>query len=219
MKKILIAGASGMVGQLVLRKSLEDPEITEIITPVRTPLSPPHKKITEVIQEDFLNYTEWEKLLTKIDTVYYCVGVYTGTVDRATFRKITIDYPLALAKAIKMHAPKATFVLLSGQGADRKEKSPFAFALDKGIIENKLTRLLGKAFYSCRPGYIYPVTPRQEPAFSYVLSRKIYPLLKFLGKGFSITSEQLAFSLVKIGQEKPELNLFENKDLIDFLES
>ena len=118
-----------------------------------------------------------------------------------------------------MHSPQATFVLLSGQGADQKEKSPFAFAMDKGIIENKLSQLLGKAFYSCRPGYIYPVTPRKEPAFSYVLSRKIYPLFKLLGKRFSITSEQLALSLFKIGQENPELNFFENKDLIDFLES
>lgn len=219
MKKVLIAGASGMVGQLVLKKAIEDSKINEIITPVRTSLGTTHKKVTEIIQKDFLDYSDWGTLLSKIDSIYYCVGVYTGTVDRSTFRKVTVDYPLALAKAVKVHSPEVTFVLLSGQGADQKEKSPFAFAMDKGIIENKLSQLLGKAFYSCRPGYIYPVTPRKEPAFSYLLSRKIYPLFKLLGKGFSITSEQLALSIFKIGQENPELNFFENKDLIDFLES
>ena len=78
--------------------------------------------------------------------VYYCVGVYTGAVPRDLFRMITVDYPMALAQTIKKQAPKSAFVLLSGQGADRQEKSRMMFAKDKGEVENKLEALLGPLF-------------------------------------------------------------------------
>lgn len=155
----------------------------------------------------------------QIDVVYYCVGVYTGTVNRDLFRLVTIDYPFALSTVVQKKSPDHRFVLLSGQGADRKEKSKMMFALDKGIIENKLAALLGPSFYSCRPSYIFPVTPRKEPSFAYVLSRKLYPVLKLLGKKMSIASEELAIAMFRIGLDQPQQLLFENDHLRDYLES
>lgn len=92
------------------------------------------------------------------------------------------------------------------------------FALDKGIVENKLVALWGKQFYACRPGYIYPVVKRKEPNFSYTLSRSLYPVLKLLGKKFSITSEELGQAMFHIGQNQPEKTLFENDDMLNYLE-
>ena len=92
------------------------------------------------------------------------------------------------------------------------------FALDKGIVENQLMNLWRNKFYACRPGYIYPVQKRKEPNFSYSLSRKLYPVLKYLGKKFSITSEELAQAMFYIGLKQPEKTLFENDDLLRFLE-
>ncbi|MEN8812067.1 MAG: NAD(P)H-binding protein [Candidatus Arcticimaribacter sp.] len=219
MKKILLAGSSGMIGQLILQYALAAPSIKEVVSLVRTPSNLEHPKLKEVVVKDFLDYHSQQALFDQVDVVYYCVGVYTGTVDRDLFRLVTIDYPFALATAVKQQSPDCRFVLLSGQGADRKEKSKMMFALDKGIIENKLATLLGEAFYSCRPGYIYPVTPRKEPSFAYVLSRKLYPILKLLGKKTSITSKELALAMFHIGLAQPKQLLFENDHLRDYLES
>ena len=185
---------------------------------MRTPSSIQHPKLKEVVIEDFLDYHSQQALFDQVKVVYYCVGVYTGTVDRGLFRRVTVDYPYALAAAVQQKSPHCRFVLLSGQGADRTEKSPMMFARDKGIIENKLVALMGASFYSCRPGYIYPVTPRKEPSFTYALSRKLYPLLKLLGKKMSITSEELALAMFRIGIEQPQQLLFENDHLRDYLE-
>ena len=94
-----------------------------MISLVRQPLNLSHVKLREIVAEDFLHYTPHEEQFKGVDVVYYCVGVYTGAVPRDLFRMITVDYPMALAQTIKKHAPKSAFVLLSGQGADRQEKS------------------------------------------------------------------------------------------------
>ena len=207
-----------MIGQLILQNALEAQNIKEVVSLVRTASSVQHPKLKEIVVDDFLDYHSQQTLFDQVDVVYYCVGVYTGTVDRDLFRRVTIDYPYALAVAVQQKSPQCRFVLLSGQGADRSEKSRMMFARDKGIVENKLAALLGACFYSCRPGYIYPVTPRKEPSYTYVLSRKLYPLLKFLGKKVSITSEELALAMFRIGIEQPEQLFFENDHLRDYLE-
>ena len=208
-----------MIGQLILNNVLAAQNIKEVISLVRTPSSIQHPKLKEIIVKDFLNYSTQHAIFDQVEVIYYCVGVYTGTVDRDLFRRVTVDYPYALAVAVQQKSPQSRFVLLSGQGADRSEKSQMMFARDKGIIENKLVALLGASFYSCRPGYIYPVTPRKEPSYTYVLSRKLYPLLKLLGKKVSITSEELALAMFRIGLEQPQRLLFENDHLREYLET
>ena len=207
-----------MIGQLILNRCLNDDAVGEVISLVRRSMNVNHPKLNELVIDDFLDYTSHQQHFPSVDAVYYCVGVYTGAVDRDRFRQITIDYPMALAKQVQLASPESSFVLLSGQGADRKEKSRLMFALDKGIVENQLVALWGSQFYACRPGYIYPVQKRKEPNFSYSLSRKLYPILKHLGKKFSITSEELAQAMFYIGLKQPEKTLFENDDLLRYLE-
>ena len=218
MKKVIVAGSSGMIGQIILSHCLNDDRIVEVVSLVRQPMNLTHPKLNEIVLTDFLDYSSKRDVFTKVDAVYYCVGVYTGAVDRVSFRQITIDFPMALAHAVQKASPKSTFVLLSGQGADRKEKSRLMFALDKGIVENKLVAIWGNQFYACRPGYIYPVVKRKEPNFSYTLSRSLYPFLKLLGKKFSITSEELGQAMFHIGLNQPEKTLFENDDMLHYLE-
>jgi hypothetical protein len=102
---------------------------------------------------------------------------------------------------------------LSGQGADTTEKSSMQFARDKGTIENALTALNFKAFYTFRPGYIYPTKKRKEPNFFYVLSRYAYPILKLLGNQFSITDKQLAKAMFDVGIHGYHQSILENRDM------
>ena len=218
-QNVLITGATGMIGGMVLKHCLHSNRVDRVVSLVRKASSVKHPKLQEVIVEDFLNLTPYENYLMDIDVVFYCQGVYTGAVDRETFRKITVDYPEALGKQLKKHNSQLRFCLLSGAGADRKEKSRMMFAKDKGAVENRLSKMQFDAFHSFRPGYIYPVVPRNEPNFSYRLMRWLYPLIKALGKGTSIKSTELALAMFKVGMGSHDLEMLENKDILNFVES
>ncbi|MBL0358346.1 MAG: hypothetical protein IPP72_16400 [Chitinophagaceae bacterium] len=125
-KKALIAGASGMIGDYSLIIVYSE-QITEVVSIVRKPSGIVHDKLTEIVVEDFLNYDPYLQAFSGTDIIFYCVGVYTGAVPKDVFRKITVDYPVALGKAIYASSPGARFCLLSGQGADRSEKSRIMF--------------------------------------------------------------------------------------------
>ncbi len=212
-KHILIAGASGMVGSHLLEICQQSEDVDTIFILSRKPSNLQHAKTKEIIVDDFLNYDKVIPMMEKIDVVFFCVGVYTGAVDRDTFRTITIDYPVELAKAVYKHSPASKFILLSGAGADRTEKSKVMFAKDKGIAENKLFEIYGNHFHSARPGYIYPVIKRKEPNFSYTFFRMLYPIIKLLGKKYSITSLELAKAMFAIGMNKQEQTVFENEEM------
>jgi hypothetical protein len=134
-------------------------------------------------------------------------------VPAKDFRTITVDYPVALAKRIFLFSPDARFCLLSGQGADRTEKSNIMFARDKGAAENQLSVISFKSFHSFRPGYIYPVTARKEPNITYRISRFIYPIIQLLGKRFSVTSTKLAAAMLHVGINGYSKEILENKDI------
>lgn len=212
-KKVIITGATGMVGSLVLQECLNSDEISEIVSISRKSAEIKHEKLTEIIHEDFTDYSTISDAFENIDVAYFCIGVYTGAVSREKFRKITVDYTVAFANALKAQSPDAAFCFLSGAGADRSEKSRMMFAKDKGIAENFLFRQNFKKLFVFRPAYIYPVTPRIEPNFSYVLSRKLYPMLKKIMPGSVITSEQLARAMFKTGLNGTGQVTYENPEI------
>lgn len=212
-KKVVIVGSTGMIGGKVLQLCLRSEDVGEIISLVRTKSSIKHEKYTEYIVTDFLNYEAYSSFFNKIDIVFYCLGVYTGSVSAALFRTINVDYPYNFAKTIYATSPNASFCLLSGQGADRTEKSNIQFARDKGAIENAITALNFSSFYSFRPGYIYPTQKRVEPNIFYALYRYLYPIIKLLGKRFSITDEQLAKTIFEVGLKGHPKFILENQDI------
>jgi nucleoside-diphosphate-sugar epimerase len=212
-KRVIITGSTGMVGGLILKLCLESKDISEVIALVRRPANTIPPKYKEVVVFDFLDYTSQQQYFKEIDIVFYCLGAYTGSLSAEEFRIINYNYPLSLAKAIHQKSPNAKFCLLSGQGADRTEKSTMQFAKDKGAIENALSALNFKAFYSFRPGYIYPTKKRKEPNFFYTLSRLLYPILKLMGNNLSITDYQLAKTMFTVGMNGYSKEVLENKDM------
>ena len=218
MKNVLIAGASGMVGNLILRTCLSSNEVGKVISLVRRKSSMVHEKLQEIKISDFTNYSNHDSTFQNIDAAFFCIGVYTGKVPKQEFKLITVDYALAFAEALKNSSPNANICLLSGAGADRTEKSRTAFAKYKGIAENRISELTHK-FFTFRPAYIYPVEPRKEPNLMYKLSRILYPVIKLLGKNASIKSTELANAMFKVGIHGGEQEIFENKDILEISEN
>lgn len=211
--KVIIAGSSGMVGGLILEQCLQSDKITQVISLVRKQSSvPQNKKLQEVVIQDFENYSSQTSLFQDVTAAYFCIGVYTGKESDEQFQKITVNYAVAFAKALKENSPNATLCLLSGAGADRTEKSNAAFARYKGMAENQISEL-GLKFHAFRPGYIYPVTPRNEPNLMYKISRAIYPILKLFGNGISITSVELANAMFYTGLYGASKEILENRDI------
>lgn len=215
--KVLLTGATGMIGSLVLKQCLESEDISQVISLLRRPSEIQHPKLTELVIEDFLALDGHAPSFQGVDAIYYCQGVYTGAVDRDTFRQITVDYPEALAKIIKTSSPQARFCLLSGAGADRTGKSRVAFAKDKGDIENRLAGLGLGGFHSFRPGYIFPVTPRREPGFGYRLMRWLYPVIRLFGESSSIRSTDLAEAMFRVGLQGHKEEILENRAILSVI--
>ena len=213
----MIAGASGMTGSLVLDECLASPDILQVTSLVRRPTGKVHPTLKKVVLSDFSDYATVEKVFENIDIAFFCIGVYTGQVADELFKKITIDFPVAFAEALQKHSPNATLCFLSGAGADQSEKSKLSFARYKGMAENRLSKMGLGAFYSFRPGYIYPVEPRKEPNLFYRISRRLYPLIKRFGKNSSITSTQLARAMVKVGLSGTDTEVLENAKILDCL--
>jgi len=214
-KRVLLSGASGMVGSLLLQQCLQSDEVSYVLSLVRKPSSIKHEKLKEIVVADFLSYKAESDELNGIDVSFCCIGVYTGAVSRDKFREITVDIPLKIAEQLYQYSSNAKFCLLSGAGADRSEKSNMMFAKDKGIVENQLSKIGFAAFQTFRPSYIYPVNPRNEPNFSYRFFRLLYPLIKLFGKNMSIKSTELAGGMFVVGMnENNQTEVFENSDIL-----
>ncbi|MEZ4685750.1 MAG: NAD-dependent epimerase/dehydratase family protein [Bacteroidia bacterium] len=218
MKKVIIIGASGMIGSLVLKHCLDSEEIGEVLSLVRRPSGIEHPKLSEIRLDDFSEYGQKGLNLNNIDAAFCCIGVYTGAVPKDVFRQITTDYPVAFARAVHEQSPDATFCLLSGAGADRSERSRMMFARDKGAAENRISDLGFEAFHTFRPGYIYPVEKRKEPNFGYRFYRFLYPLIRRIGTNSSITSTELAQAMFNVGLHGARKEELENRDILGYVQ-
>ncbi len=216
-KNIVIAGASGMIGSHLMDLCLKSDEVNTITSLVRKPSETKSPKIREVVVRNFETIQTEPIDFGHVDIVFFCIGVYTGAVPADEFRKITVNYPINLAKSVQKTNPNVVFCLLSGAGADRSEKSRMMFARDKGAAENQLSAMKFSRFHTFRPSYIYPDIPRKEPNLSYRLMKAFYPLMRLFGDTVSIRSMQLATVMFEIALNGSDIEVWENKDMIDYL--
>ncbi len=136
--RLVIVGATGMVGRYALRYALDHPSVGGVTVIGRKKLNISHRKLKEVRHGDFADCSALEKPLSDQDAAIFCLGVYTGAVPDAEFRKITVDYTIEFARVLRASSPGAAFSFLSGSGADQTERSRIAFARYKGEAEKAL---------------------------------------------------------------------------------
>jgi uncharacterized protein YbjT (DUF2867 family) len=216
MKRLVIVGASGMVGGYALRYALEDPNVERVTSVGRRNLGISHSKLTEVLHPDFVDCSALAETLSGQDAAVYCLGTYTGAVSDAELRRITLDYTIEFARVLRGSSPDAVFTFLSGNGADPTERSRRAFARYKGAAEKALLAAGFPRVYVFRPAYIYPVEPRKEPTFSYRLLRAVYPAFRMVFPDLVIRSDDLARAMVdvSVGEKGERASVvFENRDI------
>lgn len=215
-KRVIITGATGMVGGCALRICLENPDVSLVTAIGRSRTGINDARLREVVVDDFTDYSALTGSLKNQDAALYCLGVYTGAVSDDLFRCITVDFTLAFAKALHRVSPQAAFCFLSGQGADQIQQSRMAFARYKGAAEKALLQIGFHRVHFFRPGYIYPVTPRKEPNLMYTIFRFLYPVLRRIYPNIGISSEDLAAAMVHAGLYGTGENknpVLENRDI------
>jgi uncharacterized protein YbjT (DUF2867 family) len=215
-KRLVIVGATGMVGGYALRYALDHPAVGRVMAIGRRKFGISHPKLDEVLHRDFADCSGLAEALSGQDAAVFCLGTYTGAVSDAELRKITVDYTVEFARVFRGSSPGAAFSFLSGSGADPTGRSRIAFALYKGEAEKALLAAGFPRVYIFRPAYIYPVEPRKEPNFSYRLLRAIYPAFRVLFPDQVIPADDLARAMVDVavrGGAEREVRIFENRDI------
>jgi uncharacterized protein YbjT (DUF2867 family) len=221
-KRLVVVGATGMVGGYALHYAFENPSVASVTALVRRTLGISHPKLKEVLHQDFADCSALAEPLSGQHAAIFCLGTYTRAVSDAELRTITVDYTVEFARVFRSSSPGAAFSFLSGSGADPTGRSRLAFARYKGEAEKALLTAGFPWVYIFRPAYIYPVEPRKEPNFSYRLMRAIYPAFRMLFPNQVIRADDLAAAMVDVvvreTAERRSLVL-ENRDIRAMVES
>ncbi len=215
--KVILFGATGMVGQGVLRECLLDSNVQSVLSVGRSNTGQNQKKLREVKQINFLDLTEIENALSGFDACFFCLGVSSVGMSEENYRNITYDITLSVAQTLSKLNPNMTFIYVTGAGTDSTEKGRTMWARVKGKTENDLLRLPFKAAYMFRPGGIIPLHGVKSKTKIYQLvydvTRPIYPLLKKLFPNSITTSEQLGRAMIKVARLGYPKSIMESSDI------
>jgi uncharacterized protein YbjT (DUF2867 family) len=220
--RLVIVGATGMVGGYALRYALDHPAVGAVTAIGRRTLGISHPRLKEVLHQDFADCFALADALSGQDAAVFCIGAYTGSVSDAELRKVTVDYTIEFARVLRTSSPATAFAFLSGSGADPTGRSRLAFARYKGEAETALLEAGFPRVYIFRPAYIYPVEPRKEPNFNYRLLRAIYPAFRVLFPNQVIRADDLARAMVDVAVRRtadPKALVIENRDIQAMVEA
>lgn len=217
-QNVVLTGGTGMVGGIALRACLERGDVARVTSIVRRPSGLAHPKLREVVHADFGDWGPLQGALERQDAALFFLGVYTGQVSAAEFRRVTVGFTQAFGAELRRRSPRAALCFMSSKGADPSETSRWMYARDKGAAENALRALDFPRLHVFRPGYIYPVTPRREPNLTYRLTRTLYPLIRKVAPHLGIASDALALTMVQaalhgLGGVVPEDKPLEQEDI------
>jgi len=221
-KRLVIVGATGMVGSYALRYALGNSAVASVMSIGRGKVGISHPKLTEILHRDFANCSALSEALSGKDAAVFCLGAYTGAVSDAELHTITVNYTVEFVRVLRGSSPGLAFSFLSGSGADPTGRARMPFARYKGEAENALLAAGFPHVYLFRPAYIYPVEPRKEPNFTYRLLRGIYPAFRVLFPNQVIRADDLALAMVDLavrGTGKHGGLVFENRDIRGMVES
>jgi uncharacterized protein YbjT (DUF2867 family) len=215
--KAILFGASGMVGQGVLRECLLDPEMTHVLAIGRTATGQSHAKLEEIVHKDFTDFSVIESRMTGYDACFFCLGVSSAGMNEKDYTRVTYDYTMAAARTLVKLNPQMTFLYISGQGTDSSERGRSMWARVKGKTENDLLTLPFKAAYLLRPGFIQPLHGIKSKTkfynLFYMVLGPILPVFRALFPSHVTTTEELGKRMMQIAKEGASKHVLENSDL------
>ena len=214
---VLLFGATGMVGQGVLRECLLDQDVNAVLTVGRTATGVQHTKLKEMVQKDLGQNPAVEGDWCGFDACFFCLGVSSAGMKEADYERVTYGITLASAEILSRLNPGMTFIYVSGTGTDSTEHGRAMWARVKGKTENTLLRLPFKAAYMFRPGFIQPLHGVRSKTtlynVFYALSKPLTPLLRFALPNLILTTEEIGRAMLAVAKRGAPKRILESKDI------
>jgi uncharacterized protein YbjT (DUF2867 family) len=215
--KVILFGATGMVGQGVLRECLLDAGVESVLAVGRSPTGQQHAKLREIVHDNFLYYSTIESELTGYDACFFCLGVSSVGMDEQRYRHLTYDITLAAATTLAKLNPQMVFIYVTGRSTDSTEQGPMMWARVKGKTENDLLKLPFKAAYMFRPAGIQPLHGiKSKTAWIqaiYVVTGPLLTLLNRTSPKFMTTTEQVGRAMIKVAKDGYPKPVLESEDI------
>jgi uncharacterized protein YbjT (DUF2867 family) len=209
---VLLFGATGMVGQGVLRECLLDPDVQLVQTVGRTRTGAQHPKLREMLMQE-----SWRDASVGFDACFFCLGVTSAGLKQEEYERLTYGLTLSFAEPLSKLNPQMTFVYVSGAGTDSSEQGRIHWARVKGKTENSLLHLPFKAAYMFRPGVIQPLHGIQSKTKSYrvlyTFGKPLLPLLRRLFPDSILTTEQIGRAMLAVARHGAPKRVLENSDI------
>ncbi|AKU98138.1 Oxidoreductase [Labilithrix luteola] len=215
--KVIVFGATGMVGQGVLRECLLDPGITQVLVVGRSSTGRTDAKLREIVVPNVGDLSGIEGELTGLDACFFCVGVSSAGMSEEAYRRVTYDLAVSVATTLVKTSPQMTFVFVSGGSTDSTEKGPTMWARVKGATENAILALPFAASYAVRPGFIQPlhgITSKTKLyRILYAVLAPFTPLLAAIVPDMVTNTERVGRAMIRLAREGADKRVLENKDL------
>jgi uncharacterized protein YbjT (DUF2867 family) len=214
---VVIFGATGMVGQGVLRECLLDPDVQSVLSVVRSATGRQHPKLRELVHQDFFDFSTIENQLSGLDACFFCLGVSSAGMREEKYRRITYDLTIAAAQTLARLNPSMTFIYISGAGTDSTERGRSVWARVKGQTENALLSMPFRAAYMFRPGVIVPLHGIQSKTRAvqlfYTLSGPVLPWFQKHWPNQITTTEKLGRAMLKAAKQGAPKRVLETSDI------
>ncbi len=217
--KVIITGASGMVGKGVLLECLDHAEVKQVVSIGRSAIEIEHPRLKQIIHKDFSDYSTIKGQLKDCDACYLCMGISSMGLSEAEYHKITHDYTLALATVLHELNPKMTCTYVSGVGTDSSEKGRTMWARVKGKTENDLLNLGFSQAFMFRPGAIIPLRGIKSRTklyqFMYDYFMWLVKFMKWVSPNSIVNTTQLGLAMIGVTLHGFEKHVLEPKDILE----
>lgn len=215
--RVIIFGATGMVGGGVLRECLLDSDIKSVLTIGRSATGIQHEKLREIVHKDLQNLSVIEDELLGCDTCLFCLGVSSVCMKEEEYNRVTYEITIAVAQTLVRFNNNMTFIYVSGAGTDSTEKGRVMWARVKGKTENALLGMPFKAAYMFRPAYIQPrhgIVSKTKLTRAFYIGVGIFePILKVIFPKYITTTEFLGRAMIKVAKQGAPKSIIESKDI------
>ena len=215
--KVIVFGATGMVGQGCLRECLLDADVESVLAVGRSPTGQRHAKLREVLHDNFFDFSAIESQLAGYDACFFCLGVSSVGMSAERYRHLTYDITMAAATTLAKLNPGMVFVYVTGRGTDSTEQGRLMWARVKGKTENDLLKLPFKAAYMFRPAGIQPLHGiRSRTAWYqalYVVAAPVLTLLNRVAPKYVTTTEQVGRAMIRVARDGYPRPVLESEDI------
>jgi len=215
--KVVLFGATGMIGQGVLRECLRDAEVSAVLSVARRTTGKSEPKLREIVHDDFTNFSSIAQELSGYDACFFCLGVSSAGMSEAEYTRVTLDVAVAAATTLVERNPGLTFVFVSGAGSDSSERGRVMWARVKGRAENALLAMPFRGSYVVRPAAIQPVHGETSRAtvtrVAYAALGWLFPLVRAAFPRYVTTTERLGRAMLHVAKHGAPKRILESADI------